>query len=116
MVVLLLSPALQVRAQTPQTQRYLQAPRVAQHDRVVVDVHHPRLRGHRLGHLRRAVRRRDAGSDVEELPDARLRQVPDRPADEPTVDRAQGTMAGATAIARSAASLSAAKFSLPPSR
>jgi alditol oxidase len=45
---------------------------VGEHDRVVVHVHHTGLRRDRLGDLVGVARRRDAGADVEELPDPRL--------------------------------------------
>ena len=46
---------------------------VVEHDRVVVHVHHPGLRRRRLRDLVGVVGRRQPGPDVEELPDARLR-------------------------------------------
>ena len=59
---------------------------VREHDRVVVDVDHPRLGGDGLRHLVGVVRRRQAGADVEELADALARrQVAHRAGEEPPV-------------------------------
>ena len=56
---------------------------VGEHDRVVVHVDDPGLRRDRLGDLVGVARRRDAGADVEELPDPRLGgQVADGAAEE----------------------------------
>ncbi len=49
-----------------------QRPGMGEHDRVVVHVDHAAVLRHRLGHLVGVVRGRDAGTDVEELPDPRL--------------------------------------------
>ena len=50
------------------------------HERVVVDVEHPRIRVDELGNLVRIVRRRQSGPDVDELPHpVAPRQVPHRP-------------------------------------
>jgi len=60
-----------------------QGPRVSEDQGVVVAVHDPAGRVDGLGDLVHAVRRRQPGADVEELPDARLgRQVPHGPAQE----------------------------------
>jgi hypothetical protein len=60
-----------------------QGPGVGQHDRVVVHVDDPRLRGQLLGDLVDVARGRDAGPDVEELADAGLGdQEPHGPAHE----------------------------------
>ena len=60
-----------------------QRPRVREHDRVVVRVHHAGLGIAGLRDLMHVVRTRQAGADVEELRDARLaRQVADGPAQE----------------------------------
>ena len=59
---------------------------VRQHDGVVVHVDHPALGGDGLGDLVAVGRGRDAGPDVEELPDPRLGgQVADRAGHEGTV-------------------------------
>src|SRR5216683_1844131 len=56
---------------------------VREHDRIVVHVHDPGLRGHPLRDLVRVVHRRDSRADVKELPDPGLRrQVAHRPAEE----------------------------------
>jgi hypothetical protein len=56
---------------------------VRQHDRVVIHIHDSRFRRYALGHLVGVIRRRDAGTDIEELPDPRLsRQETHRPAEE----------------------------------
>ena len=57
-----------------------QRPRVAEHHRIAVHVADQRVRRDRLGHLVGAVRGREAGPDVEELPDPGLgREVAHRP-------------------------------------
>jgi hypothetical protein len=89
---------------------------LAEHDRVVVHVDDPRIRGHGLGDLMGVVRGRDAGLDIEELADARLGHVPDRTAEEAPVGPHPGHNGGRGRHPRSAASLSAAKLSLPPSQ
>jgi hypothetical protein len=53
---------------------------------VIVHIHHPRGRIHRLGDLVRVLRSRKAGSKVEELIDARLRHVPHGAAGQRAVD------------------------------
>ena len=54
-----------------------------QHERIVVDVDDPGIRRDRLGDLMGVVGGRQAGTDVQELPDPRFAgQVPDRPAQE----------------------------------
>jgi len=51
---------------------------VGEHDRVVIDIDHPAVRGGRLRDLVHAVHRGQPGADVKELPDADLiGQVPD---------------------------------------
>jgi hypothetical protein len=69
-----------------------QGPRVREHDRVVVHVHHPALRRDRLSDLVRVAGRRDAGPDVEELADLRLGgEVADSAAEErPVCLRGEG--------------------------
>jgi len=63
-----------------------QRPGVREHDRVVVDVDDPRVRGGPLRDLVGVVRGGDPGADVEELPDAGLRgQVAHGPAEERAV-------------------------------
>jgi hypothetical protein len=46
-----------------------QRPGMNENDRVIVDVDDPAPRRHRLSHLVRVIRRRNAGADVQELPD-----------------------------------------------
>ena len=59
---------------------------MGQHDGVVVDVDDPAVRRHALGHLVGVVGGRDAGADVEELPDAQLGgEEADRTAEEGAV-------------------------------
>jgi hypothetical protein len=59
---------------------------VREDDRVVVHVDDPGLRRDRLGDLVGAARGRDAGADVEELPDPRLAgEVTDGPAEKRAV-------------------------------
>jgi hypothetical protein len=54
-----------------------------EHHRVVIGVHDPRLRGDRLGYLMGVAPVRDAGPDVQELPDPGLRgEVADGPGEE----------------------------------
>jgi hypothetical protein len=72
-----------------------QGPGVAQHDRVVVHVDHAAVRRRRLRHLVGVVRGRDAGAEVEELPDPGLRgQEPDHPGQERPVGADRGDDAG----------------------
>jgi hypothetical protein len=60
-----------------------QRPCVGEHDGVVIDVDDPRVRRDRLGDLVGVVRRRNAGADIEELPDSCfVGQVADRPGQE----------------------------------
>jgi hypothetical protein len=76
--------------------------RVRQHHLVVVRVDDPGLRHGRLGHLAGVVRGRDAGADVEELPDAPLGHVPHRAAEERPVlagDHAHDRQGGQHVIA-----------------
>ena len=49
-----------------------QRPGVGEHDRVMVHICDAAVRRHRLRDLVRVIRGRDAGADVEELPDPRL--------------------------------------------
>jgi hypothetical protein len=91
--------------------------RVPQDDRVVVDVDHAGIRGDALRHLVRVAGGRDAGADIQELPEGGLGgQVPGRPAEEGPVGAHPVTQPGAAASTRSAASRSAAKLSVPPSQ
>jgi hypothetical protein len=53
-----------------------------QHQRIVVDVHDPRLRGEPLRDLVGVVGGRQAGADVEELPDALVDQIADAAGEE----------------------------------
>ena len=63
-----------------------QRPGMGEDDRVVVYVNDAGLRCDLLGDLVSVARRRDAGPDVEELPDPSLRgEVPDHPAEERAV-------------------------------
>jgi len=63
---------------------------VREDEGVVVHVDHARFRGDGLGHLVRVARGRQAGADVQELPDpGPRRQVPDRPAQERPVGPSQ---------------------------
>src|SRR5690606_33097741 len=66
-----------------------QRPGVREHERVVVDVDDPALRGDPLRHLVGVVRRREPGADVEELADAGLarQELHDPPQETPRLPR-----------------------------
>jgi ketosteroid isomerase-like protein len=90
---------------------------VAEHDRIVVHVHHPRGRSHPLSDLVRVVRRRQPGPDVQELPDTRLGdQEVHRRARNARWARTATSTSGYAAATCSATARSAAKLSLPPSQ
>ncbi|GGP03251.1 hypothetical protein GCM10012278_13720 [Nonomuraea glycinis] len=86
-------------------------------DRVIVDIDDMRRRVDPLGHLMGVARGGDPGADVQELRDALLGDVADRPAEERAVlPRPPITTPAVAAMAASATFRSASKLSLPPSQ
>jgi hypothetical protein len=93
-----------------------QGPRVGEHERVAVDVEHPRGRPHGLHDLVQVGRGGDAGADVEELVDPGLGQVAAIRRITARLACAMSPIVGSCARMASPSSRSGAKLSLPPSQ